>query len=71
MLEVFKFIFRCIAQFISMLFSVDLGFMSLGMLMCIVFIILPLFLSIINFLKYIGDDFDLADTFHSRKGGKK
>lgn len=71
MLDVFKFIFKCIAQMISMLFTIDLGFMSLGMLMCVVFIFLPLFLSFINFLKYLGDDFDFLDSMSSTKGDKK
>ena len=35
MLDVLKFIFKLIAQFITMLFEIDLGFTSLGGLMCI------------------------------------
>ena len=42
MLEVFAFIFRCVSQFISMLFTVDLGSgLTLGGLMGIIFIFLP------------------------------
>lgn len=51
MLDVLKFIFRCIAQIITMLFSVDLGFTSLGTLMCIIFIFFPILLLFINMLK--------------------
>lgn len=51
MLDVFKFIFNCVLEFISMLFTIDVGFTSLGALMCIVYIFLPVVLIIINFIK--------------------
>lgn len=51
MLDVLKFIFRCIAQIITMLFNIDLGFTSLGTLMCIIFIFFPTLLLFINMLK--------------------
>ena len=51
MLEVLKFIFKCVIEFISMLFTIDLGFTNLGALMCIVYIFLPVVLFIINFIK--------------------
>ena len=50
MLEVLRFIFSYIVQFISMLFTIDLGGgLNLGLLMCIVFIFLPMMLRIVNF----------------------
>lgn len=52
MLEVLKFILKCFAQILNMLFEIDLGFASLGTLMCIIFIFLPLVLLFINILKY-------------------
>lgn len=52
MLDIIKFIFQCIAQLISMLFEIDLGFTSLGIFMCIIFIFLPLVLGVINILKF-------------------
>lgn len=51
MLDTLKFIFNCIIDFISMLFTIDVGFTNLGTLMCIVYIFLPVMLIIINFLK--------------------
>lgn len=51
MFEVFGFIFKCIGQFIEMLFSIDIGPMSLGLFMCIIFIFFPIFLAFVNFLK--------------------
>ena len=52
MLDVIKFIFRSIAQFISMLFEIDLGFTSLGGLMCIITFFFPIVLLFVNILKY-------------------
>ncbi len=52
MLDVIKFIFKCVAQLISMLFKIDLGFTSLGGLMCIITFFFPLVLGIINILKF-------------------
>lgn len=59
MLEVLKFIFNLIIQFIKMLFTIDVGFTNLGTLMCIVYLFLPVILTIINFLKrQLIDEFD-------------
>lgn len=51
MLDVLKFIFKSIAQFIVMLFEIDLGFTSLGVLMCITIFFFPLVLGVVNILK--------------------
>lgn len=51
MLDTLKFIFNCVLEFISMLFTIDVGFTNLGALMCIVYIFLPVMLVIINFIK--------------------
>lgn len=52
MLEVLSFILGTIISFMKMLFTIDLGDgLNLGLLMCIVFIFLPMMLRIINFLK--------------------
>lgn len=51
MLEVLKFILSCTAKFIAMLFTIDVGFTSLGVVMCVIFIFLPIVLAIVNFLK--------------------
>lgn len=70
MLQILKFIFQQTANFISMLFTIDIGDgLSLGLLMCIVFIFLPMMLRIINFLKMYANDV-VADTVedNSKKG---
>lgn len=52
MIEVLKFILKFVADFIKMLFTIDVGSgLSLGLVMCVVFIFLPLVLIVINFLK--------------------
>ena len=73
MLEVFKFIFNCVIEFISMLFTIDVGFTNLGVVMCIVYIFLPIVLIIINFVKVqlveeIDDFYDLRHTKKSYIG---
>ena len=73
MLEVLRFIFSYIVQFISMLFTIDLGGgLNLGLLMCIVFIFLPMMLRIVNFLKMYSTEV-IADELNTpqKKGGKK
>lgn len=52
MIEVLKFILKFVADFIKMLFTIDVGNgLSLGLVMCVVFIFLPLVLVVISFLK--------------------
>lgn len=59
MLEVLKFLLKYTIDFISMLFTIDLGFTNLGALMCIVYIFLPVILFIVNFIKkQLIDEFD-------------
>lgn len=59
MLECLKFIFSIILEFLYMLFDIDIGFTSLGTLMCVTFIFLPMVLTIINFIKQVViDEFD-------------
>ena len=59
MLECLKFIFNCILEFLAMLFTIDVGFTNLGVLMCIVYIFLPIVLFIINFIKVqLVEEFD-------------
>lgn len=68
MLEVLKFIFNSIVEFIKMLFTIDVGFTNLGALMCIIYIFLPVVLIIINFLKVqIIEEFDDAYDFKRRR----
>ena len=59
MLEVIKFLLNVTIEFISMLFTIDLGFTNLGTLMCIIYIFLPVMLFIVNFIKIqVLDEFD-------------
>lgn len=73
MLEVFSFIFSLILEFLYMLFDIDIGFTSLGILMCVVFIFLPIVLKLVDFLKADSGDVSFALFAHdrgSKKGGK-
>lgn len=76
MLDVLKFILKSVADFISMLFKVDIGEgLSLGLLMCVIFIFLPLFLTFVNFLKIvivneIDESYDLSNR-NKKKGSDK
>ncbi|MGN1342158.1 MAG: hypothetical protein ACI4VL_02895 [Bacilli bacterium] len=73
MLEVLKFIFEFISKFLAMLFTIDIGHdMSLGLLMCIVFIFLPLVLIVVNFLKFVlVNEIDERYDLKQRKGSDK
>lgn len=51
MLECLKFILKCVVDFITMLFRIDVGFTNLGVVMCICYILLPVLLLIVNYLK--------------------
>ena len=73
MLEVIKFLLSYIVAFMRMLFTIDVGNgLNLGLLMCIVFIFLPMILRIINFLKMYSTEV-IADELNTpqKKGGKK
>ena len=69
MLEVIKFIFKTIADFINMLFTIDIGFTNLGTMLCIIYIFLPLLLIIINFFK--RQIFDELDDLHDTRYKKE
>lgn len=65
MLECLKFIFQQVANFCSMLFSINLdNGLSLGLIMCIIFILLPVSFrvltiishSVLNELDYVNED---------------
>ena len=76
MLDVLKFILKSVTDFVSMLFKVDIGEgLSLGLLMCVIFIFLPLFLTFVNFLKIvivdeIDESYDLSNR-NKKKGSDK
>ena len=67
MFECIKFIFKIMTDFLKMLFTIDIGNnMSLGMFMSIIFIVLPILLSLFAFFKN-ADDIELAEMFRSHK----
>lgn len=51
MLDCLKFLLNLVIKFISVLFRVNVGFTSLGVVFCIVFILFPILLAIVNFIK--------------------
>ena len=51
MLDVLKLIFKCMLMFINKLFTIDVGFTNLGTVLCIVYILLPMLLVIVNFFR--------------------
>lgn len=66
MLECLKFILKCVNDLISMLFRIDVGFTNLGVVMCICYILLPMLLFIVNFLKssFLSE---LDETYDERR----
>lgn len=67
MFDCIKFIFKIIADFIKMLFTIDIGNgMSLGLFMCILFIFFPCLLTLLNFFKN-SDDLELKEMFKRDK----
>lgn len=71
MLECITFILSMILKFLRMLFEIDIGITSLGMIMCVTFIFLPTMLMIIDFLKSSSGDASILRSFTNRNGGSK
>lgn len=70
MVEVLKFILKFVADFIKMLFTIDVGNgLSLGLVMCVVFIFLPLVLIVINFLKTVLVD-EIDESYDKTRKNK-
>lgn len=71
MFECIRFLFKVIAEFLSMLFTIDIGNnMSLGMLLCIIFFVFPMVLSLVNLFRH-SDDFELFEVFSKKKSKKE
>lgn len=51
MLDCLKFLLNLVIKFVSSLFKVNVGFTSLGVVFCIVYILFPIMLAIVNFIK--------------------
>ena len=73
MLQVLKFILERVVEFLKMLFTIDVGDnISLGLMMCILFIFLPLVLVVVNFLKTaLVDEIDERYDFNNRRRDNK
>lgn len=70
MIEVLKFILKFVSDFIKMLFTIDVGSgLSLGLVMCVVFIFLPLVLMVINFLKTVLVD-EIDESYDKTRKNK-
>ena len=71
MIEVLKFIFKFFTDFLKMLFTIDVGNgLTLGLVMCVVFIFFPCVLMVINFLKITLVD-ELDDVYDKREKQSK
>lgn len=54
-MEVIKFIFNCVISVLNLLFSIEIpGFMSIGMFLAIVSIIVPLIIKLFGIVKEEG-----------------
>lgn len=52
MLSVIKFILNCVIAFARMLFTINIGNgLNLGLLMCVIFIFLPITLRVLNLIR--------------------
>ncbi len=73
MLQVLKFILERVVEFLKMLFTINVGDnISLGLMMCILFIFLPLVLVVVNFLKIVLiDEIDERYDFNNRRRDNK
>jgi len=72
-LQVLKFILERVVEFLKMLFTINVGDnISLGLMMCILFIFLPLVLVVVNFLKIVLiDEIDERYDFNNRRRDNK
>lgn len=72
MLECIKFILEYVAKFCAMLFTIDIGNnMSLGLLLCILFIFLPTLFRVLTIISHnVIDELDLIalDKKQEKKG---
>lgn len=61
MREVFSFIFKCMGQWIANLFTIDMGFMSLGALMSMLFIVFPAIITLLCIVKASVIDIEIEE----------
>ena len=70
MFEVIWFILKCIIDFLKMLFSIDVGVCSLGVVMCVCFIFFPTIIMIVDFFKASTGDVSFALLNNNENRGR-
>lgn len=65
MREVFSFIFKCMGQWIANLFTIDMGFMSLGALMSMLFIVFPAIITLLCIVKASVIDIEIEEPIRN------
>lgn len=71
MLDCIKFLLDCCITLLNKLFSIDMGFTSLGVLLCIVNILFPAMLMIIGFAKQEALTLFAKEYYDDEKRSKK
>ena len=66
MREVFSFIFKCMGQWIANLFTIDMGFMNLGALLSMLFIVFPAIITVLCIVKANIIDIEFEEPFRKR-----
>lgn len=61
MREVFRFIFKCMGQWIANLFTIDMGFMNLGALLSMIFIVFPVIITLLCIVKASVIDVEIEE----------
>lgn len=66
MREVFSFIFKCMGQWIANLFTIDMGFMNLGALLSMIFIVFPAIITILCIVKANVIDIEFEEPLRKK-----
>lgn len=66
MREVFSFIFKCMGQWIANLFTIDMGFMNLGALLSMIFIVFPAIITVLCIVKANVIDIELEEPLRKK-----
>lgn len=66
MREVFSFIFKCMGQWIANLFTIDMGFMNLGALLSMIFIVFPAIITVLCIVKANVIDIEFEEPLRKK-----
>lgn len=66
MREVFSFIFKCMGQWIANLFTINMGFMNLGALLSMLFIVFPAIITVLCIVKANVIDIEFEEPLRKR-----